>query len=141
MSYPGLLAGLDVGTTSVKAVLLTPEGQEVASGRAPTTWNGGVGGVEADARSFRDSAAEALSAALSDVPWARVSAIGFASMAEAGVLVGADDKPLSNVIAWHDNRDEAELEELTAELGSEEELLSLADQGVDDEVLLHVYIF
>ncbi len=119
MSHPRLLAGLDVGTTSVKAVLITPEGEEVASGRAPTTWDGGVGGVEADPKSFRESASAALSAALSDVPSARVSAIGFASMAEAGVLVGADDEPLANVIAWHDGRDAAELDELKAELGGE----------------------
>ena len=44
----GLLAGVDVGTTSVKVVLMAPDGNEVASGRAPTIWEGGVGGSEAD---------------------------------------------------------------------------------------------
>jgi sugar (pentulose or hexulose) kinase len=33
-----LLGGLDVGTTAVKALLLTPEGEEVATARVPTTW-------------------------------------------------------------------------------------------------------
>ena len=32
------LVGLDVGTTSCKAVVMTPDGREVASGRAPTPW-------------------------------------------------------------------------------------------------------
>jgi sugar (pentulose or hexulose) kinase len=32
------LVGLDVGTTSGKAVVMTPDGREVASGRAPTPW-------------------------------------------------------------------------------------------------------
>jgi sugar (pentulose or hexulose) kinase len=115
----GLLAGVDVGTTSVKVVLMAPDGHEVASGRAPTLWEGGVGGSEADPQGFRDSALQALTAALEAVPHARVTGIGVASMAEAGVLVDAQDQPLAKVIAWHDTRDAADLEDLIADLGAE----------------------
>jgi sugar (pentulose or hexulose) kinase len=114
-----LLAGVDVGTTSVKVLLMAPDGNEVAAGRAPTVWEGGVGGSEADPQAFRHSAVQALTAALEDVPHARVTAVGVASMAESGVLVDAQDQPLAKVIAWHDTRDVADLQDLIADLGAE----------------------
>ena len=48
---------------------------------------------------------------------AAVSALGVASMAEAGVLVAADDAPLAPVIAWHDSRDTGQLADLDQHLG------------------------
>ena len=114
-----LLAGLDIGTTSVKALLVTPEGDEVALGRAPTTWTSTEFGAETSAESILGAARHALSEALTQVPDDRVTALGVASMAEAGVLVGADDTPLVPVIAWHDHRDEEQLGDLVTQLGGE----------------------
>ncbi len=114
-----LLAGLDVGTTSVKALLLTPEGDEVALGRAPTTWTSTELGAETSAESILDAARHALADASAQVPDDRVTALGVASMAESGVLVGPDDAPLAPVIAWHDHRDEEQLRDLVARLGGE----------------------
>lgn len=114
-----LLAGLDVGTTSVKALLLTPEGEEVALGRAPTTWTSTESGAETPAGSILDSARTALADALAHVPGDRVTALGVASMAEAGVLVGPDDVPLAPVIAWYDDRDREQLDDLVAQLGGQ----------------------
>jgi len=114
-----LLGGLDVGTTSVKAVLMTPDGVEVAHGRAPTVWNKTLGGVEADPHAIAAAGAQALADALASVPTATVTALGVASMAEAGVLVAHDDVPLAPVIAWHDSRDTQQLADLDANLGGE----------------------
>jgi sugar (pentulose or hexulose) kinase len=114
-----LLAGLDVGTTSVKALLLTPGGDEVALGRAATTWTSTEFGAETSAESILDAARHALADALTQVPGDRVAALGVASMAEAGVLVGPDDTPLAPVIAWHDHRDEKQLRDMVAEVGAE----------------------
>lgn len=114
-----LLAGLDVGTTSVKALLVTPDGTEVALGRAPTTWTKTEWGAETPAETILDSARTALGDALSAVRDDRVVALGVASMAEAGVLVAADDTPLAPVIAWHDHRDEEQLRDLVARFGAE----------------------
>src|SRR3954447_16786233 len=113
----GLLAGLDVGTTSVKALLMTPDGVEVAKGRAETPWETTPHGVEADPYAIAAAAQDALADALSAVPDARVIALGIASMAEAGVLVGADDDPVGPVIAWHDSRDLAQLADLEQSIG------------------------
>jgi sugar (pentulose or hexulose) kinase len=117
MSVRELLAGLDVGTTSVKAVLMTPEGDEVAFGRAPTTWSTTAEGTEADPFAIRAAASTALADALASAPEARVTSLGIASMAEAGVLVGADDEPLAPVIAWHDSRDTRQLADLADAIG------------------------
>ena len=119
MDLSPLLGGLDVGTTSVKAVLLTPDGGEVAHGRAPTVWTRSPHGVEADPYAIADAAHQALANALLAVPGARVAALGVASMAEAGVLVAPDDAPLAPVIAWHDSRDSAQLADLARQLGGE----------------------
>ena len=117
MSVTGLLGGLDVGTTSVKALLMTAEGAEVAYGRAPTTWKTTPDGVEADPAAIVGAAHEALADALTSVPEARVISLGVASMAEAGVLVGPQDDPLAPVIAWHDSRDVGQLAELVETFG------------------------
>ena len=117
MDVSALLAGLDVGTTSVKALLITSEGVEVAQGRAPTTWETTPEGVEADPHAITAAAHDALADALSAVPGGRVTALGIASMGEAGVLVGADDEPLAPIIAWHDSRDLAQLADLEESIG------------------------
>lgn len=96
---------------------MTPEGTEVAHGRAPTVWTTTSEGVEADPYAIAGATTNALSAALSQVPDQRVRAVGVASMAESGVLVAQDDTPLAPVIAWHDHRDTAQLDDLVDELG------------------------
>ena len=100
-----VLAGLDVGTTSVKAVLMTAEGHEVGTGRAPMKWSRTRYGVEIDAATLADSALDALRVALDGLDNARVVSIRVSSMAESGVLVDGADAPLGPVIAWHDTRD------------------------------------
>ena len=117
MEHREVLVGLDVGTTSVKALVLTPDGDELAVGRAPTVWRETPDGVEADADEIARAAEQALADALGAVPGARALAVGVASMAESGVLVDDDDRPLAPVIAWHDARDAALLEQLVREVG------------------------
>ncbi|MEI2776844.1 MAG: FGGY family carbohydrate kinase [Tetrasphaera sp.] len=114
-----LLAGIDAGTTSIKALLLTPDGTEVALGRAPTRWEATQFGAETSAEHVRDAALAALADALRQCPEDRIAAVGVASMAESGVLTDDSDTPLGPVIAWHDHRDEAELADLIATIGGD----------------------
>lgn len=115
-----VLAGVDVGTTSVKVVLMTADGVELSHGRASTRWSQTSAGTQTDALSIIDSVNLALRSALDSVPGVEVAAVGVASMAEAGVLVDAHDVPVAPVIAWHDSRDVSELDSLRAELGEQE---------------------
>lgn len=113
-----LLAGVDVGTTSVKVLLLTPEGREVALGRAPTVWTPTAYGEETTGLSLAESARMALVDALRQAPGHGVAAVGVASMGESGVLTDDQDRPIAPVIAWHDHRDEAQLADLEARVGA-----------------------
>lgn len=110
--------GLDVGTTSSKAVVYGEDGEELGTGRATTTWNVGPRGTEIDADTLRRSAFDALSAA-ADAAGVPVRAVGVTSMGESGVLTDAHERPLAPVIAWHDDRDGAEVTNLAGALGAE----------------------
>jgi sugar (pentulose or hexulose) kinase len=114
-----LLAGIDVGTTSVKVLLMTPEGAERAVGRASTPWQQGDQGTQTTAEALTAATRDAFADALSQRPDDTVLAVGVASMAESGVLTDGNDVPLAPVIAWHDRRDEAELEALAADVGTD----------------------
>lgn len=111
------LAGLDVGTTSCKAVVVTPEGHEVASGRAPTPWTTTPLGTETTGAELVAAARAALADAVAAAPPGRIVGVGVAGMAESGVLLDRDGVPVAPVIAWHDTRDGAETASLDAALG------------------------
>lgn len=112
-----LLAGLDVGTTTSKAVIFTETGQAVSQGRAPTPWRATSHGAEVDPVALIDSARHALNQAIATAPGGHVSAIGVASMGESGVLLDASGAPIGPVIAWHDTRDTDELGDLEMAVG------------------------
>jgi sugar (pentulose or hexulose) kinase len=111
-------AGLDVGTTSSKAVVYDEHGAALGTGRATTTWNVTARGTEIDAGALRRSAFDALSAA-AEAAGVPVRGAGITSMGESGVLTDADERPLAPVIAWHDDRDGAQVADLAEALGAE----------------------
>ena len=111
-------AGLDVGTTSSKAVVYDVDGTVLGSGRAPTPWDVGPHGTQIDAKALCRSAFAALDAAAADagVP---IAAVGITSMGESGVLVDGHGVSLAPVIAWHDDRDGTEVAELESAIGAD----------------------
>ncbi|MCV7279541.1 xylulose kinase [Mycolicibacterium flavescens] len=111
-------AGLDVGTTSSKAVVYAEDGATLGAGRTAMRWDAGPQGTQTDAETLWRSALTALCDAAADagVP---VTAVGITSMGESGVLTDAHERPLAPVIAWHDDRDHDEVADLVAELGTE----------------------
>jgi sugar (pentulose or hexulose) kinase len=113
------LVGLDVGTTSCKAVVMTPEGREVASGRAPTPWTTTAIGTQTGGEELVVAARAALSSAVAAAPAGRIVGVGVASMAESGVLLSREGTAVAPVIAWHDTRDETETGDLRTQLGAE----------------------
>jgi sugar (pentulose or hexulose) kinase len=131
MTTAELLVGLDVGTTSSKAVVFGTDGAQLSIGRAATPWRrvevvaGGLhrtsgsqpDGTELDANELLDAVRTALSRALAGAPEGRVAGLGVTSMGESGVLLDAHDAPVAPVIAWHDNRDVGEVADLGRALG------------------------
>lgn len=111
-----LLVGLDVGTTSSKAVVFDVAGAIQAVGRAPTPWQGS----ELDAGALLDAARTALAQALDNAPAGPVVGLGVTSMGESGVLLDSRGEPVTPIIAWHDPRDTDEVRRLGLDIGAEE---------------------
>ncbi|GAA4623140.1 FGGY family carbohydrate kinase [Actinoallomurus vinaceus] len=116
---PDLLVGVDVGTSSVKVAVCTADGREVTHGSAALTWSSTPQGTETDPARVLAAVRTALDGALASAPDGRVAALGVASMAEAGVYLGRDDRPVAPLIAWHDSRDGEQARRLGEELGAE----------------------
>ena len=114
-----LLVGLDVGTTTTKAVAFTDTGEPVATGSASTPWAVTSTGAETTAQDLLDSATAALAALLSDCPPGHIAGLGVTGLAESGVLVDRSGSSVAPVIAWHDTRDGVELAALRAGFGDE----------------------
>jgi sugar (pentulose or hexulose) kinase len=117
-SVMAAFAGLDVGTTSSKAVIYGSDGAVLGSGRAATTWDVGPSGTQIDAEALCAGAFDALSKA-ADAAGVAVQAVGVTSMGESGVLTDAHERPLVPVVAWHDGRDGAEVADLDAAIGAD----------------------
>jgi len=119
-----LLVGLDVGTSSSKAVVFDLAGVALASGRAETRWTHvepsgttGAPGTEMPAEALFAAAVTAVSRALANAPVGHVTGLGVTSMAESGVLLDGRGRPVVPVIAWHDARDVTEVAHLGRDLG------------------------
>ncbi|MDI2035142.1 FGGY-family carbohydrate kinase [Paenarthrobacter nitroguajacolicus] len=114
-----LLVGLDIGTTAVKAVVFDEDGTALAEGRSATPWSFSNEGTQLEASELLTAASAALTKALSASPSGAVASIGITSMGESGVLIGRDGQALGPVIAWHDRRDLAELENLRSAIAED----------------------
>ena len=114
-----LLLGLDLGTTSCKAAVVTHGGRDVAHGRARVPWERVPTGAEIAPERLVEAALVAAGEALAAAPDGPIGALGVASFAETGVLLDASGAPVAPAIAWHDSRGAAQAERLIAELGGE----------------------
>jgi sugar (pentulose or hexulose) kinase len=103
--------GVDVGTSSTKAVVYSDAGRPIGAGRAATPWYTGPHGVDVDPTALRESAFAAIDEALR-AAGAAVGGVGVTSMGETGVLVDGHGTPIAPAIAWHDGRDTAEAAQL-----------------------------
>ncbi|MBI1881600.1 MAG: carbohydrate kinase, partial [Chloroflexi bacterium] len=116
-----LLAGLDVGTTNIKAVIFDLSGQPVAEASVSTptyypqpTW------AYYQAEELWQRTAEALRQATAqlDQP-SRIVSIAVASMGEAAVPLDAHDQPTYDVIAWFDRRTQPQVDWLDQTIGKD----------------------
>jgi sugar (pentulose or hexulose) kinase len=119
VSGDALLVGIDVGTTLCKAaVVRAADGTELAHGAARTPWTVVPTGAELAPERLLDAAVAATAAALEQAPGGPVAGVGVTSMAETGVLLDRNGRPVAPAIAWHDARGEAEAARLAADLGA-----------------------
>jgi xylulokinase len=113
----GLLLGLDIGTTSVKAGVFEVGGRRLAAaGREYALRHPAPDRAELDAETYWIAAVEAVRAALADaaaVP-GDVLAMGVSSQGETVVPVDATGRPVGPALVWLDNRAADEARELAA---------------------------
>lgn len=114
-----LYVGVDVGTTTSKAVAFDDTGAPVGTGSARTPWRVVPTGAELDAHALLAAVRTAIAAALAASPPGPVGGLGVTGMAEAGVLLDGRGQALAPVVAWHDTRDGAELTDLVDTVGAQ----------------------
>ncbi|MDT5001889.1 MAG: hypothetical protein QOK12_3994 [Mycobacterium sp.] len=116
------VAGVDLGTTMSKALLRTPDGEQLALVEARTPWTTTPdGGTELDAECFVGLTVELLRRAYehaSAVAPLRVSAIAVAGLAESGVLLDGSGSPRTPVVAWFDRRGVSQIESMAIRDGN-----------------------
>ena len=115
-SLAEVVIGMDIGTTSAKAVARSATHGSAAYVEQPTPWQtGGCGQTEIDPYRLLGVAVELIGRAVREAESAwgpvRVRAIGVTGMAESGVLLSGAGRPLAPAIAWFDHRGGREIEQ------------------------------
>jgi len=107
-----LYLGIDIGTSSVKAVLLAEHGTVSASASAPLDVSRPAPGFsEQSPEAWWQATVRAVSA-LPDDARAKVRAVGLSGQMHGATLLDAQDRPLRPAILWNDGRSAEECLEL-----------------------------
>jgi xylulokinase len=117
-----LLLGLDVGTTSIKAVVYERDGTAVGSASLPTpTYHPRPGWAYFNPGEIWDSVVAAIRGALAPVDDpARIASVAVAAVGEAGLLLDAAGQPTTDIIAWFDTRTRPQAHWLDVTIGKDE---------------------
>ena len=115
-----VVLGIDIGTTSSKAVARSTSRDSTHYVEQPTPWHTpGCGQTEIDPYRLVDVAVDLIGRAIraAESAWGpvRVRSIGVTGLAESGVLLDAAGRPTGPVIAWFDHRGGHELEQVGRE--------------------------
>jgi sugar (pentulose or hexulose) kinase len=106
--------GLDLGTTTSKALIRRLDQGSTLIVRMPTRWRAdGSGHTELEASAFLDLAVDLIGTAASaaESAWGGIAirAVSVGGIAESGVLLDAAGRPVFPAIAWFDHRGDAEV--------------------------------
>jgi sugar (pentulose or hexulose) kinase len=147
------IAGLDLGSTGVKILVLDHHGSELLVSQRPTPWITGAGGTtELDALDLMDVIGALLQEAADAVAQssgqqdARIEAIAVSGMGETGFLIDEAGNAAGPAFAWFDPRGTAQVSAMPPELRDDfagrtglplgaqvsiAKILFLRDQGLD----------
>lgn len=111
-----MFIGLDLGTSSLKAILLDEQQKIMAEHSvALTVQRPHDGWSEQDPQSWCDAATTALKALSNKHDCSGVLGIGLSGHMHGATLVGSDDTPLRPCMLWNDTRSHAEATEMDAD--------------------------
>lgn len=119
--------GVDVGTSGVKAILVSPEGNVVAGAVTPLTLSTPrPGWAEQEPAAWWAAAVESMRAVRSARPNAAIAAIGISGQMHSSVFLDRAGDVIRPALLWCDGRTTAECAEITEKVGGEERLRDLA---------------
>ena len=109
------LIGLDIGTSSVKGILLTTEGKEIKTAKEPFKYSYPFENyVEISGEDYRDACMKTIKA-LAEGADGEIIAISQASASGNLLLLDSDNKPLTPIINWQDKRITTEIDKILGE--------------------------
>ncbi|NJN94982.1 MAG: carbohydrate kinase [Anaerolineales bacterium] len=116
-----LLAGIDVGTTNIKAVIFDLTGQPVTQASVATpTYYPQPGWAHYEPEELWQGAAAALRQATGQLDRPdRIAGIAIASMAETAIPLDAHNRPTYHSVAWFDRRTQPQVDWLERNIGAE----------------------
>nr|MBA2463046.1 carbohydrate kinase [Actinomycetota bacterium] len=120
MSATDAVLGVDVGTTAVKAAVVTADGRVLGTGSVeyPTHYPR-PGWVEQDPEDWWRAACGAIQTALADAGRRDMAAVCVSAQAPTLLPLDSRGRPLRPALIWMDRRAEAEAERLRETLGEE----------------------
>jgi len=122
-----LFLGLDVGTSGVKAILVAPSGDVVASATSPLTMaTPHPGWAEQDPEAWWQATLSSIAAVRAKQSGARIAAIGISGQMHSSVFLDRAGSVIRPALLWCDGRTTEECREITTRVGGEERLRDLA---------------
>jgi len=116
-----LVLGVDVGSQSIKVVLLDEGGDVVGAGSAELTMvHEHDGWADQDPHTYCTALRDAVRVATVDVDTERVVAMGLGSQVDGVVVCDADGQPLRPAIIWLDKRATEQCDRLVAAVGEDQ---------------------
>lgn len=121
MARDPLIAGVDVGTTSVRVVIFEPNGKIVAEASVPTPIHyPQPGWAYYEPEETWQAVVTVLRQATGQLPHPEaVASVAVASVGEAGVPLDANGCPVYDSIAWFDNRTQPQANWLEQHIGKD----------------------
>ncbi len=122
-----LFLGLDVGTSGVKAILVSPRGEVVAAATSPLTISTPrPGWTEQHPEDWWSATLESIRAVRARRPGAMVEAVGISGQMHSSVFLDHEGRVIRPALLWSDGRTTAECAEITVRVGGEARLRDLA---------------
>jgi xylulokinase len=122
-----LFLGLDVGTSGVKAILVSPTGEVAAAATSPLTLSTPrPGWAEQDPEAWWTAALASIHAVRRARPRATIAAVGISGQMHSSVFLDRSGQVIRPALLWCDGRTTAECAEITMRVGGEERLRELA---------------
>ncbi len=120
LALGSLVLGVDVGSQSIKAVIVDEAGGVVSAGSASLTMvHERDGWADQDPQAYRTALRDAVRAATEGVQANRIVAMGLGSQVDGVVVCDAVGTPLRSAIIWLDRRATEQCDRLVAAVGSD----------------------